>query len=267
MYQHRFRLLKSATYLPAPPRRGQATPRGRAPLRSAQSRGSAARRLVRSGWGGRVDKSSPVLCVRAWLSEWVDKSDPAVVLFVCPTTPTERGKSMGMDVYGKEPKSKTGEYFRNNVWWWRPLWDYCCEVGAEVISEELAEYGHYNDGAGLDAELSEALARVLLDELESGRTAEYERKHNEYLATLPRQECDLCGATGIRTDAVGVEMGQPTKELPAEVAILTGRTHGWCNGCNGVGTRENFGMSYPFSTENVREFADFLLACGGFAIC
>jgi hypothetical protein len=28
---------------------------------------------------------------------------------------------MGMDVYGKEPKSDKGEYFRNNVWWWRPL--------------------------------------------------------------------------------------------------------------------------------------------------
>ncbi|QOR55575.1 MAG: hypothetical protein UMS36scaffold28_65 [Phage 59_13] len=29
---------------------------------------------------------------------------------------------MGMDVYGVKPKSKQGEYFRNNVWSWRPLW-------------------------------------------------------------------------------------------------------------------------------------------------
>lgn len=26
---------------------------------------------------------------------------------------------MGMDVYGKEPTSETGKYFRNNVWWWQ----------------------------------------------------------------------------------------------------------------------------------------------------
>ena len=38
---------------------------------------------------------------------------------------------MGMDVYGIAPTSERGEYFRNNVWWWRPLWDYCCEVDSE----------------------------------------------------------------------------------------------------------------------------------------
>ena len=27
---------------------------------------------------------------------------------------------MGMDVYGLEPRKEKGEYFRNNVWWWRP---------------------------------------------------------------------------------------------------------------------------------------------------
>lgn len=174
---------------------------------------------------------------------------------------------MGMDVYGKKPTSEKGEYFRNNVWWWRPLWDYCCEVGADVIGESLAEAGHYNDGQGLDGVMALALAEILRDELESGRTAEYERKNNEYRASLPRENCDLCGATGIRTDKIGVEMNQPTKELPVEVQILTGRTHGWCNGCNGVGTTENWQASYPFSTENVREFVEFLTDCGGFAIC
>lgn len=174
---------------------------------------------------------------------------------------------MGMDVYGKNPNSEKGEYFRNNVWWWRPLWDYCCGVAEEVIGESLAESGHYNDGAGLDGIMALALAEILREELSSGRTAQYEQKHREYLASLPREDCDLCGATGIRTDAIGEDMGQPTKELPTEIQILTGRTHGWCNGCNGIGTRESFGMSYPFSEENVREFADFLAESGGFSIC
>ena len=33
--------------------------------------------------------------------------------------------TMGFDVYGKDPDpgSGSGEYFRNNVWWWRPLRD------------------------------------------------------------------------------------------------------------------------------------------------
>jgi hypothetical protein len=174
---------------------------------------------------------------------------------------------MGMDVYGKNPTSEKGAYFRNNVWWWRPLWDYCCEVGQEVIDEEVANGGCYNDGVGLDEDGAKALADILFGELWEGRTASYERKHNEYLASLPREDCELCGTTGIRTDSVGVEMGMPTKELEPEVQILTGRTHGWCNACHGVGTRESWGMNYPFSVDNVREFAEFLSECGGFSIC
>jgi hypothetical protein len=174
---------------------------------------------------------------------------------------------MGMDVYGKNPTNENGEYFRNNVWWWRPLWDYCCQVGDSVITDELAESGQYNDGAGLDAENALALAEILRDEILSGRTAEHERAHREYLASLPREACDLCDSTGIRTDSIGEEMGQPTKELSPEVQILTGRTHGWCNGCDGIGTRESFGMSYPFSEANVREFVEFLESSGGFSIC
>lgn len=174
---------------------------------------------------------------------------------------------MGMDVYGREPKSEKGSYFRNNVWWWRPLWEYCCEVGAEIIDDEVANGGHYNDGIGLDEDGAIALANTLQAELESGRTAEYERKHNEFRASLPREDCQFCGATGIRTDEVGVEMGMPTKALDEAEAILTGRTHGWCNACRGVGTTESWQSSYPFSADNVREFAEFCAESGGFQIC
>jgi hypothetical protein len=171
---------------------------------------------------------------------------------------------MGMDVYGKDPSTEKGSYFRNNVWWWRPLWDYCVEVAPELC-EDVS--GHYNDGDGLNAEGASQLSTILFDELLSGRTAEYEKNRNMELAELPRENCDLCSATGIRTDAIGVDMGQPEKELPVEVQILTGRTRGWCNGCGGIGTKENWAMSYPFSLDNVREFAEFLSDCGGFSIC
>lgn len=174
---------------------------------------------------------------------------------------------MGMDVYGKNPTSERGGYFRNNVWYWRPLWDYVCQVGAEIIDEELAEYGHYNDGAGLEEDGATELARVLAEELESGRTAIYERKNNEYLASLPREACQWCNATGIRTDEVGIQYGMPERELEPEVQILTGRTHGSCNACRGVGTVESFEANYPFTTDNVREFAQFLADSGGFSIC
>lgn len=49
--------------------------------------------------------------------------------------------------------------------------------------------------------------------------------------------CDLCNRTGVRRDAVGVANKFPEHELPAAQAKLVGHTHGWCNGCDGNGTR------------------------------
>jgi len=174
---------------------------------------------------------------------------------------------MGMDVFGKNPTTEEGKYFRNNVWWWRPLWEYCCVAGEGIISEEVAEDGHMNDGAGLDTDGAMALGVLLLEEIAAGRTAEYEARYNAHLATLPRKDCNLCEMTGIRTDEVGVKGGMPEQELSPENQILLGRTRGWCNGCDGVGTREAWGLSYPFDISNVREFAEFCKASGGFQIC
>ena len=77
---------------------------------------------------------------------------------------------MGMDVYGKNPTSEKGSYFRNNVWWWRPLWDYCLEVAPELCSDVS---GHTNDGEGLDEAGAIALSEILFQELWDGKTAQY----------------------------------------------------------------------------------------------
>lgn len=100
-----------------------------------------------------------------------------------------------------------------------------------------------------------------------GRVTEYEQARMIALSNLEREACPHCNATGIRTDLIGKEMKMDTKELPAEIAILTGRTHGTCNACEGIGTMENWEMHYVFSQENVKEFSTFLKLCGGFKIC
>jgi hypothetical protein len=40
-----------------------------------------------------------------------------------------------------------------------------------------------------------------------------------------------------------------------------------CNACHGKGAVPHFATHYPFSEENVQEFAAFLRECGGFRIC
>ena len=49
------------------------------------------------------------------------------------------------DKYFKEDDNPGG-YFRNNVWWWRPLWDFVCHTCDDILTEKEKEAGSYNDG-------------------------------------------------------------------------------------------------------------------------
>jgi hypothetical protein len=173
---------------------------------------------------------------------------------------------MGMDVIGKNPTDEVGDYFRNNLWYWRPLWEYCCEIGADLIDEQTADDCHCNCGAGLDNDDAVELGLRLLTEVQNGNCAVYERKYHEYIASLPKTTCSYCEGTGIRTDEVGLEMSMPTRKLDDEVAFMTGRTHGYCNACQGWGEVLPFEANYPFSVANVIEFSNFLRTCGGFEV-
>lgn len=83
---------------------------------------------------------------------------------------------MGMDVFGMNPTTTSGTYFRNNLWWWTPLWNYVSDLAEDIISDECFARGHCNDGANLNDIDCIALADRLKDELDSGNTAEYEKE-------------------------------------------------------------------------------------------
>lgn len=172
---------------------------------------------------------------------------------------------MGMDVYGVNPTSETGQYFRRNVWGWRPLWNYVEDNHPEIA--ELVQYAQSNDGDGLDGPDSIRLAALLTVDLETGVTDKYIRARNQYLSQLERPTCTYCEGTGIRKDAVGVENGWPDRELSPEMASLTGRTHGSCNACGGEGKVDAWETSYCLGRNDIKEFAAFLMDCGGFEIC
>jgi len=155
-----------------------------------------------------------------------------------------------MDVYGKQPTAEVGNYFRNNVWWWRPLWDYVEEVAPQLA--ERVEHGHTNDGDGLDASESTELAAILTAEIDAGRTAQYAAGYTARMEALPEEPCTYCDATGTRSDEVGQKAGMVERK--------------WCNACHGKGSRRPMDTWYEFSAENVREFRDFLVASGGFEI-
>lgn len=159
---------------------------------------------------------------------------------------------MGMDVYGKNPRTETGRYFRNSVWWWRPLAQYACEVAPNVTTG--CTYWHTNDGDGLNKRDSNLLADLLQAELDSGRCEAYAQTREAELAALPDETCYLCEGTGTRQRPPHTGAGKPASGIV-------------CNRCAGKGVVRPDATVYPFEVDNVRAFVAFLRDCGGFQIC
>ena len=90
-----------------------------------------------------------------------------------------------------------------------------------------------------------------LSMIEDGSVKEYEDGYKKTLASLEQVDCGLCDSTGRR------------KEPPEHGA----GTYMECNSCNGTGKVDDWAKSYPFSEDNVREFANFCANSGGFRIC
>jgi hypothetical protein len=154
---------------------------------------------------------------------------------------------MGMDVFGRAPRSEVGKYFGNNIYWWRPLWNYCLDVAPLVAGK--VKGGCMNDGDGLAEASALVLADMLAQEIEAGRTAAFEQERDALLAGMADEPCRVCGGTGKRLPPPDVGPG----DRP-------------CNGCFSKGTRRPRERYYAFSVDNVKTFVEFLRHSGGFEI-
>lgn len=165
---------------------------------------------------------------------------------------------MGMDVVGV---NNPDAYFRANVWSWHPIWN--CTVDLAPWVAEHVPGAHYNDGDGLNEELAEKLHSELALAVDAGQHEQWLKEFNKEIEELPDRACNLCEATGIRTDDVGMEHNMPTKIWVDEKGE---ERVGWCNGCDGAGYRKDFATWYGFSPDHFEEWVTFLGQCGGFEI-
>jgi hypothetical protein len=189
---------------------------------------------------------------------------------------------MGMDVYGKNPKLKSpkpirpenfddkaemetyfeqmekfeaenvGFYFRNNVWWWRPLADYVIRFTKVTDGKGWGE----NSGFGADEQEATQIAKQLFHLIESGHTKEYADRYEK-----ERKEMEL------HNKKVGKEVQEwQKKNKLTDIAPRDYPPHHYKT-WNKMTKQEKFASHYPFSVKNVKEFAKFSEASGGFEIC
>lgn len=142
---------------------------------------------------------------------------------------------MGFDIVGIEPKNKKGEHFRNNIWWWPRLWDFCCHV-AGCVTEQEQRRGHHNCGLVIEGEKHERLVRGLKKALEA------KGAHALWIA---------------QTENYASERSELIKRLFEKIEVAAAKSGAMMK------PQE---CAYPFSWENVQEFFEFAKSNRGFKI-
>ena len=166
---------------------------------------------------------------------------------------------MGFDLYGKKAKTEKGEYFRNNVWWWRRLAKFVCEQTG-VVDDKDKEAWNYNDGHSVSSNEATQIAKQLRYLIKTGQVDKYQNeveqeqqkaelrnnKVKKLLAKLEKKAVKLSG----NSDIAPIDYPSPLDEKWQKIYNM----------------RDN-NSDYPFTKDNVEEFIEFCEGSNGFSIC
>ena len=197
---------------------------------------------------------------------------------------------MGFDIYGLAPKLKSkkptidwenatkedqdnyfqkrqkweddnpGSYFRNNVWWWRPLAELIIDKCSDLITHEQARDLHNNSGRQFGKGTSIAIANRLQSLIDNGYVDDLEKSI--------KANSEKAEAHNKKIEAKLKALAKKVKELrPNENLAPKDYTYPYNEHWKEISSQKNWDSSYPFNKENVIEFIKFSRASGGFEVC
>ena len=88
----------------------------------------------------------------------------------------------------EEWREEAGGYFRNTVWWWRPLWKFVCGVCDDILTDRDRNAGEFNDGHHINHKKATAIAERLFEMLDNGQVKEYEKEYRKYIDSMPEDD-------------------------------------------------------------------------------
>jgi hypothetical protein len=160
---------------------------------------------------------------------------------------------MGFDLFGRNQKSPKGEYFRSNVWWWRPLAEYVYNHTNCVDEKDVQAWAH-NDGHEVSEAEAKAIAKQLQHLISTGHTKRYAEQYEAERKALEKHN------EKIKKRLKKLEDKFPNL-APNEYHPIYKKK--W----DEIYDQKKWGAHYPFSVNHVVEFAEFCKESGGFKIC
>jgi|TARA_Y100000310_G_scaffold84285_1_gene81087 hypothetical protein len=168
-----------------------------------------------------------------------------------------------------------GAYFRNSVWYWRPLWACVCSLCEDILTEEDETSGGFNDGYIISAEKSCEIYQRLKEAIADGRVNAMVEHHHTISDEAEDEPCDVCKGTGTRKGWEGWqsksrwlkyhESLDKTETKPTTSYKNAHELKG-CNACRGRGKQRPFFSNYVLTLDNIEEFMGFCRNSGGFRI-
>ena len=81
-----------------------------------------------------------------------------------------------------------GAYFRNNVWFWRPLWNFVSGCCNDILTEKDIESGYMNDGHKISKTKAKRIASRLRKFLEEGSVSAYSSWYTRNISQLEEKD-------------------------------------------------------------------------------
>ena len=167
---------------------------------------------------------------------------------------------MGFDLYSTgNHKTENGEYFRNNVWWWRRLASFVCEHTGVVEEKDKAEW-QSNGGHEVSGEQALQIANQLKALIKDGTVAKAIKEVEEESKEAEKNNKFVDRCHEMLRKKVERETGD-TNLAPRDYPKDGHDTWDW------IQSKYSYKSSYPFALENVENFIEFCEQSNGFRIC
>ena len=164
------------------------------------------------------------------------------------------------NLMNKYEEINPGAYFRNNVWWWRPLWLFVCEHCEDILTQGDMNSGNYNDSHLISRRKAEAIAQKLEEVIETDETKIWIQQHQDNLEQAVRNNKQVDAELEELRKIVKVKTGNPDI-YPAIYPDKFKKKY------DEIYDRRDWASSYPFHKDNVIAFIKFARQSGGFTIC
>ena len=178
-------------------------------------------------------------------------------------TATQNEKEIYWEAQDKFRAENPGDYFRANVWGWRPIWNFVCEVCPDILTEEDYEKGHYNDNHLIEEDRARDIAKRLRQKMDLARD-----RQKKYEADAPNKEKfnQMLEDTATFLYEKISKPKTPLITCPGDMKIHDPENYKRWEKLTHYDNLKFDEMSYPIDADSIEEFANFAEHSGGFRI-